>query len=265
MIIHQKENSVGTKFERIFYSGNKHAPHFHRFLEVTCLLGGRLSVTISGETCPMEPGEAVFVFPNDIHSIDADPDSRYVIFIVSSDYIPAILNAVEGMQADRYVFRPADMTRQFFDALVMSGDPSVMAVKAAFYGLMCDFMKGNRLQPRRSVDDDLVRKALAFISENFRDNLTLTSVAQAVDYERHYVSRCFNRKLHMSFRGYLNLYRVDHARTLLLQTDRSIGDVALECGFQSLRSFDRAFASVTGTQPSHYREYLRNKYQGRTP
>ena len=250
MIIYQKQNSVGTKFERIYYSGLDHAPHFHRFLEVTSLLRGPLEVTINGETHPMKAGEMIFVFPNDIHSIATAPESRYVIFVVSNDYVPSIHNAVAGMRADRYVFTPTDATRRFFEALVAEGDPAVMAIKAAFYGLMCDFMKDNELRPYRSVGGDLIRKALEYISENFRDNITLASVAQAVDYEQHYVSRCFNSKLHIGFRSYLNL-----------QTDQSISRRAMECGFQSLRSFNRAFTSITGTQPSHYRDYVRDQYQ----
>ena len=58
----------------------------------------------------------------------------------------------------------------------------------------------------------------------------------------------------MNFRKYLNLYRTEQACNLLRTTQKDISDIALDCGFQTLRSFNRAFKAATGLTPTQYRD-----------
>jgi xylan 1,4-beta-xylosidase len=57
----------------------------------------------------------------------------------------------------------------------------------------------------------------------------------------------------MSFTEFLNSYRLDAALALLTETDKDITEIALESGFQSIRSFNEYFKSRIGTTPVKYR------------
>ena len=54
----------------------------------------------------------------------------------------------------------------------------------------------------------------------------------------------------MHFSRYVNLYRVERATNLLMNTDMSITEIALSSGFQSIRSFNRVYLELTGLSPS---------------
>lgn len=61
----------------------------------------------------------------------------------------------------------------------------------------------------------------------------------------------------MSFTNFLNIYRLETAIRLLEETDKKITDIALESGFQSVRSFNNSFNLKFGISP---REYKRNNF-----
>ena len=58
----------------------------------------------------------------------------------------------------------------------------------------------------------------------------------------------------INLRQYINQYRVDHAKYLIVDTDESITDIALSCGFQSIRNFNRVFCRLTGMTPQELRK-----------
>jgi AraC family L-rhamnose operon regulatory protein RhaS len=52
---------------------------------------------------------------------------------------------------------------------------------------------------------------------------------------------------------YLSRLRIEHAKTLLRETDRSVTDIAFACGFNTSQYLANRFRSVTGMTPSYYR------------
>ena len=73
-------------------------------------------------------------------------------------------------------------------------------------------------------------------------------------YDYHYVSRYFHTVFKMSFSEFLTLYRLETAVTLMEQSDKKMVDVAMESGFQSVRSFNDCFKSHFKITPSEYRK-----------
>lgn len=86
--------------------------------------------------------------------------------------------------------------------------------------------------------------------------LTLGQLAQRLGTNTHYLSRAFNEGLGMSFNACINRQRVDAACARLSDPARAqagLLDIALEVGFSSKASFNRAFRTHTGTTPSDFR------------
>ncbi len=83
--------------------------------------------------------------------------------------------------------------------------------------------------------------------------LTLGDVAVAIGTNRTYLSDYLNRHLHTSFYEYVNRYRVQMARGLLISEERrSLAEIAERCGFNSLSTFNRAFLREVGQTPAKY-------------
>jgi AraC-like DNA-binding protein len=69
----------------------------------------------------------------------------------------------------------------------------------------------------------------------------------------HHLSRLFGETVGTSFRQHLNRLRVNEADRLLAGSTLSITDIALHCGFNSLRTFNRAYQALRGQTPSSTR------------
>ena len=84
--------------------------------------------------------------------------------------------------------------------------------------------------------------------------LTLTLLAERLHTNRTYLSAYINQGLHTNFYDYVNRYRVEYAKRLLVSQESTMEAVALRSGFNSLSTFTRVFVSTVGISPSQYRK-----------
>jgi YesN/AraC family two-component response regulator len=71
----------------------------------------------------------------------------------------------------------------------------------------------------------------------------------------HQLSQILNERNKTDFRNYVNRFRIDEARRLLVEEpDRSIITICFEVGFNSKTSFNITFKKMTGLSPKEYRE-----------
>ncbi len=99
----------------------------------------------------------------------------------------------------------------------------------------------------------LVRKAMAYIHENFALHLTRDEVARYVNTSYGHLARCFRQETGLSLMTYINRYRVHQAQVLLTTTRQSVTAIAMECGFSDVNYFSRVFRQETRLSPLAYR------------
>ncbi len=104
----------------------------------------------------------------------------------------------------------------------------------------------------------LVRKAMAYLHENYCEALTRESIARYVGISEDYLTRCFQQELRMPPMTYLTRYRINQAKTLLAAGDRSVAEVAEAVGFSNEAYFNRVFRRETRITPGAYRRGQRN-------
>ena len=84
-------------------------------------------------------------------------------------------------------------------------------------------------------------------------DLKLQDVAAALGTNRRFISDSINSQMGCSFSQYVNNYRIDHAKRILLQNpDKKIMDVYIESGFANESSFFRTFKAITGMTPKEW-------------
>ena len=89
------------------------------------------------------------------------------------------------------------------------------------------------------------------------NNLTLTSLANQLSIPHHHLSQIINESQGVNFFKFVNKYRIEYAKELLLAPHgrhRTVLDVAMASGFNNKTSFYKAFSSATGSTPSSYRK-----------
>lgn len=105
-----------------------------------------------------------------------------------------------------------------------------------------------------NAKSDAIQQALHMIHENYAEKLSLSTVAASIHLSPTYLSRKFLEEMTIGFADYLNAYRLEMAKRMLLnQPDASISAVADHTGFNSQHYFSSLFRKKFNLTPSAYR------------
>lgn len=108
-----------------------------------------------------------------------------------------------------------------------------------------------------------IRIAKNYITEHYREDISLSTVAEIVNLSPVYLSRLFKKEEGINFLDYLNQYRIDIAKRMLKEEIKySVMDIAEESGFSNTKYFSRIFKKCVGITPSEYRNRHLGKGKG---
>ena len=96
----------------------------------------------------------------------------------------------------------------------------------------------------------IIDKTVAVVGNEM---VSLAQLEEDLHISKHYISHLFGDKLNIGFNDYINSLRITYAARLLRETNDPIIDVSENSGFNSLRTFNRAFKKHIGVSPRDYR------------
>ncbi len=266
MYSHQFCNSVGDDlYNGYWYRGACWDLHFHRSYEFVWVTAGTLRATVSDKVYLLREGDALFILPYQLHSYTAETDTEFFVAVFAAGYVGKFVSATQSKEpADAY-FRlsPALQTylrtqmvplpHEITKSSLHLPKPAPFALKACLYAVCAEF-QAVAVWQKKEQNRALIFRMITYVEENYTEDITLHTVAEALSYEYHYLSRVLRENLHVRFRTLVNQYRCERAKELITETDLPLSEIALACGFQNIRSFNRAFLEITGSTPSAARK-----------
>lgn len=105
-----------------------------------------------------------------------------------------------------------------------------------------------------------IDRAIRYIKDNYRKDLTMAEVANAICLNYSYFSLLFKGKTGMNFVDYLKAMRIEKAKELLKNTEYKIYEISEMVGYNNTKHFTTMFRSFTGISPREFRDkvYLAN-------
>lgn len=100
----------------------------------------------------------------------------------------------------------------------------------------------------------MVQKAQTYIDENFKHQIRLEDVANAVNLNTTYLCGLFKSEAGITFSEYLTNKRMDEAKKLLRDSSLNIITIAMECGYSDVKYFSKLFIKTVGIRPTEYRD-----------
>ncbi|MBP5261581.1 MAG: response regulator [Clostridiales bacterium] len=102
--------------------------------------------------------------------------------------------------------------------------------------------------------NDITDSALNYVNQHYADSdISLDSVAEAINISANYLSALFSNKVGLSFVEYITKKRMAKAKQLLRSTSKRSGEIASEVGYKDPRYFSFVFKKYQGVTPSQYR------------
>lgn len=228
--------------------------HFHSHIEIYTVLSGEMEAIINGHRKLLHSGEISVAMSYDAHaySTPKSAEAEYLIIPISycADILPLLEkeHSVSSFIDDLEVFK---IVSNAMEHLLTGTDK--LSERGYIYVILGAILE-------HTVSDDVAHSGsahispdiLIYVSENFRNELSLTSLAEHFGYNPSYLSRLFHNTFGISLNKYLTLLRLRESIMLMRKGDRSITECALESGFGSMRSFYRTFTDEFGCPPKEY-------------
>uniref|UniRef100_A0A7C5V4Q6 Helix-turn-helix domain-containing protein n=1 Tax=Caldicellulosiruptor owensensis TaxID=55205 RepID=A0A7C5V4Q6_9FIRM len=103
------------------------------------------------------------------------------------------------------------------------------------------------------INNESINKAIEFINQNYNQEITLSQISAAFNFNPYYFSKLFKKYTGVSFKTYLTKLRIQNACQLLKNSSKSIKEISFAVGFSDPNYFIKAFKKFTGMTPSAYR------------
>ena len=225
--------------------------HLHQCFEIIILLSGQMRVRVGSKQTLLEQGEALMIFPNQIHALEST-ESEHVLCIFSPSLVQAYTTKVADKLPKEGKFHPDPYLIHALQQL--DHGASSIEKKGVLYSLCAQFHREAVYEEKRTGKESLLYRIFSFVEENFDGNCTLYHLSHKLGYDHSYLSRVFKQTVGISFNSYVNRYRLSRACYLMENTGNTILQCAMESGFASLRNFNRNFKAQFGITPAQYRK-----------
>ncbi len=268
-------------------SSYEKTPHYHEYIEFLYASGEcDISVWVSGKMVRFKTGDMMIINSNVPHMLFPQREVNYYICIKA---LPEMMYFSENSFFDiKYVmpFMKGEGTEyRFFGAEETAGselsscfDQMVNEWIKKDYGyevslrssLFSIFLWAIRKSHQRGDEGHsdmseseqrvenvrLIQRAVEYVSENY-PTADERNVAASINLSYSHFSRVFKKVMGKSFSEYLLSVRVNAAERMLLETDVTVTEVALSCGFATSSHFIDRFKRAKGMTPRQYRNNFR--------
>lgn len=245
-------------------------PHFHTELEIIYFIRGSYEVYREERNQKVKGGTIYFVPLHEVHSVRS--------LIDEGEYISVIVDlSAISMNPEHYFqksfVQPLQNGNLRLPRMLSSRDPGykelvvyleqlraqpVDAIKrfSCVMGFCAELMQYCTVTENNvhAVQEQysLVKACVDYMHANYSQVISLEKLASHVHVHPNYLCAVFKKDVGMTVLEYLSSIRIERARDLLGRKNLSITQIAEQCGFRSISTFQRTFKAYTGTTPSKF-------------
>lgn len=233
--------------------------HAHSRMEIVVIKSGSVNMQVGSEGRVLKSGECTVVFPFEMHSFDTPEHSECLVIIFSTEATPDFYEAYRGKTAQNKVISLSNGARTVCDEILPAslGLRDRIRARGVLYPLCAELSEKCFFEGQASAScDSTFTEAVKYIMKVFSaGDASLSATAQAVGVHPVYLSRMFKEKSGVTYSQYVSSVRASYAADKLSQkSNANISKIALDAGFGSIRSFNRAFKKSYGVTPLEYRK-----------
>jgi len=231
------------------------APHFHSSIELIYCISGCLSATVDGHLIQLTEGQLLINSSYTIHSYSTEKDSETFVVIIPLPFVPTLQRKLSQHAFAGYVYEDTQgEVRTLIDLAHRHWEESSEAMHKGFsymlLGLLAD--RVGLVETRGSENTGLIKEILIYLQQHYTGSISMQQLAHHFGYSKSRFSHLFNEQLGCTLTEYVNSLRCQHASHLLLEGQLPVMEIALQVGFDCVRTFYRAFKRYYGVTPTQY-------------
>ncbi len=260
-------------------------PHYHEPIEIIYVLNGILNIEVNHSQYKLKEGDLLIVGSQHIHSYHSDTaaeDLHYYMAILDWHHLEGIL---KDKDANDYLYPVLLKTNHFDAALNHKFSENIQEIfddinreqklKDKGYKLivtshlyrfltLCARQLSNRsssISEPKSLkkENEFIHTVNDFIYNNYTRPITLEEAAEVSGYSLYHFTRLFKKYTGYTFLHYLTNFRINMIKEALYTSDEPITQLAYAHGFNSIKTFNRAFKEMTTVSPTNFKKAINDQ------
>jgi AraC-like DNA-binding protein len=252
--------------EKPFFLGDAYIgvypAHIHEVIEILILISGRGRLMMDGQIYTMESGDIAIAFPYTPHSYESfDNGSKGLAVFCMPNLFQEFCVTFSETRPIQPVLQVKQQPKELLEIIqkltYLSVHPTSRLRPAYLHLFLAYLLTSLEMRPAmKQRSHKLLDQVLSHVSQHCCENITLASIAGALNISVSYLSHMFSRQLSVPFRKYVNTLRINRAKVLMRDPGLSLTDISGRCGYETQRTFNRAFLVESGMTPSQYRSTM---------
>lgn len=235
-------------------------PHFHSSLEFSYILKGPEEAMVNGKIFSIQEGQLFMVSSYTSHCYTLkNSASKSIMLIVPLDFVPLYAPLFSKKVFSQCISGNKSLNLEILHCLKMMltlgpcDEQNENLMRSYIYVILGLLIQRVGLSDTPK-DKFLTRDVLVYLQNNYLYPITLESIARQFGYSKYRFSHIFNQNIGCSLAQYVGSIRARHAANLLRESDSPLLEIALNSGFDSIRTFYRCFKNCFGMTPTEYRK-----------
>ena len=255
---------------------NKDVPltHSHQYNEIYFLQSGKCNVYIDNETYCLEDGSVLFIpaFKEHTFIYPFTQDIKRTVLYISTEQLNWYFNKDFKDEINNlFINKHLQLSRKSFSNLsnifekiqfekYSLDNMSELLTKAYFFELIIYLIRCQRythnINQKTNLSNITIGEIVNFIENNYSRQLTLPEIAAQFGISESSLTKKIKIFTNMTFKEYLTKTRIGEAKSLLISSEKSITEIAYECGYNNSNFFGDVFKKAVGMSTSSYRKML---------
>lgn len=245
--------------------------HIHRAVEFLYVNSGNYHVILDGSEYDIEKGDLILFCSDSMHHVQAGElaeNDYYVIKIPPSFFLEMselgrgaeyVMRFAVASKDSKCLWRKSELEnssiKTILDMLIheynAKGYAWEVAVRLKIMELLLAILRerNTHSEPMQNQTTEAIYNVILYVRKNFSQDINEKELAESFGMSYSYFSRSFRRVTGVNFKKYLNQTRINRAEQMLITGDRSVSEIAMECGYNSISYFISVYKSFKGTTP----------------
>lgn len=252
-------------------------PHWHNHMEIIYAKKGSVNVYINGNQYPLVEGDISFIPGSSLHSIIPLGHALYTAIVIGDELLSdthydthfnqLLLPFYPDYQMTPHRFTSSDEfyndLAQCLESIIQEDQKETQYYEQMikievfrFFALLLRnipdlYVKKNTIQLFQTQN---LKKAIEYLTNHYSEKITIKTMSQFMNLSEQHFSRLFKAYTGKTFIDYLNIFRLEQAKKLLISSDMPITQIPELTGFCNPNYFSRIFKNYYGYTPSQIRK-----------
>ena len=232
-------------------------PHLHKELELIYVRSGAGKAVVNSKTYDLKTGDLFLAFPYQVHYYPESAPGEYYVHAFPASVLVTMADTVNGNELLNNVFHPEEtsLVAEYLRRIIRAEGSYCVSQRCAYLTLiMAELLPQCKLLSLSKSSGMTLRRILEYCARHYSEDLSLDTLAEQLHLNKYYISHSINKQLNMRISTFINALRIEAACRLLQNTDNKVSEIAQAVGYETIRSFNRAFSDIIHMSPKEYRE-----------